>query len=152
MLHRLFWAGVLGCVVVSFAQAQDPTKADPQHYTLRFENDRVQVLAVHYGPHEKSGMHEHPPGVVVNLTAGHLRLTDGQGKIHDVYSLPGDTQWFPFVKHTVENLGDQSLNAVYICLKPRSTTAADNSTTATPLTTEQLGEILRAFAQAMAKP
>lgn len=152
MLHRLLWAAVLGCLAVSFARAQDPTKADPQHYTLRFENDRVQVLAVHYGPHEKSNMHEHPPGVVVNLTAGHLRLTDEQGKVRDVYSLPGDTQWFPFVKHTVENLGDQSFNAVYISLKPRATTAADNSKSDTPLSAEQLDEILQAFAQAMVKP
>jgi beta-alanine degradation protein BauB len=152
MLHRLLWAAVLGCLAVSLARAQDPTKADPQHYTLRFENERVQVLAIHYGPHEKSTMHEHPPGVVVNLTAGHLRLTDGQGKVRDVYSLPGDTQWFPFVKHTVENLGDQPFNAVYVCLKPRSSTAAGHSQDDAPLSTEQLGEILQAYAQATAKP
>jgi beta-alanine degradation protein BauB len=152
MLYRLLWAAALGFLAVSLARAQDPTKADPQHYTLRFENDRVQVLSVHYGPHEKSNMHEHPPGVVVNLTAGHLRLTDGQGKVRDVYSLPGDTQWFPFVKHTVENLGDQAFNAVYICLKPRSTTAAEESQGDTSLSAEQLGEILQAFAEAKAKP
>jgi len=152
MLYRLLWTAALGCLAVSFARAQDPTKADPEHYTLRFENDRVQVLYVHYGPHEKSNMHEHPAGVVVNLTAGHLRLTDGQGKVRDVYALPGDTQWFPFVKHTVENLGDQSFNAVYICLKSRSTTAAEDSQGDTPLSAEQLGEILQAFAQAEAKP
>jgi hypothetical protein len=48
-------------------------------------------------------------------------------------ALPGDTQWFPFVEHTVDNLGDQPFNAVYICLKGRSTTTASDSKVETGL-------------------
>jgi beta-alanine degradation protein BauB len=151
MWYRLFGVAVLACLTATFARAQDAFKADPKHYTLRFENERVQVIAIHYGPYEKSPLHEHPPGVVVNLTAGHLRLTDETGKTRDVYSLPGDTQWFPLVKHTVENLGDQSFNAVYICLKGR-TTAASLSNADDPLSAEQVSKILADLAQVTVKP
>jgi hypothetical protein len=56
-------------------------------------------------------------GVVVVLTAGHLRFTDENGKTQEVYAKPGDPRWFPPFKHRVENLGDTSYNAVYIGIK-----------------------------------
>jgi hypothetical protein len=52
------------------ALAQDPTKVAPTHCKLAFENEYVQVVDIHYGPHEKSSLHAHPGGVVVVLTAG----------------------------------------------------------------------------------
>jgi len=99
------------------AFAQDPTKVEPTHYKLAFENETVQVVNVHYGPHEKSKLHAHPGGVVVVLTEGHLRFTDENGKTQDVYAKPGESRWFPPFKHQVENLGDTSYNAVYIGIK-----------------------------------
>ena len=54
--------------------AQDPTKAEPTHYKLAFENDYVQVVNVHYGPHEKSGLHAHPGGTVVVLTLSLIHI------------------------------------------------------------------------------
>ncbi len=99
------------------ALAQDPTKVEPTHYKLDFENDYVQVVNVHYGPHEKSILHAHPGGVVVVLTAGHLRFTDENGKTKEVFAKPGEARWYPPFKHKVENLGDTSYNAVYIGIK-----------------------------------
>ena len=97
--------------------AQDPTKAEPTHCKLAFENEFVQVVNVHYGPHEKSGMHAHPGGVVVILSAGHLKFTDENGKTQEVMAKPGESRWFPPFKHKVENLGDSSYSAVYIGIK-----------------------------------
>ena len=54
MLCRLFHACLILCLAASLAAAQDPTKVEPKHYKLQFENERVQVVSVHYGPHEKS--------------------------------------------------------------------------------------------------
>src|SRR5438132_9801951 len=54
MASKLLWAGMFVCLVVASAWSQDPTKVEPKHYKLDFENDRVQVVSVHYGPHEKS--------------------------------------------------------------------------------------------------
>ncbi len=101
------------------AFAQDPTKVEPTHYKLAFENEYVQVVNVHYGPHEKSNLHAHMGGVVVVLTAGHLRFTDENGKTQEVYAKPGDPRWFPPFKHRVENLGDTAYNAVYIGIKSK---------------------------------
>jgi quercetin dioxygenase-like cupin family protein len=99
------------------AFAQDPTKVEPTHYKLAFENEYVQVVDVHYGPHEKSSLHSHPGGVVVVLTAGHLKFTDENGKTQEVSAKPGESRWFPPFKHKVENLGSTSYNAVYIGIK-----------------------------------
>jgi quercetin dioxygenase-like cupin family protein len=126
MAAKLFWAGVLVCLGSAMALGQDPTKVEPKHYRLDFENDRVQVVSVHYGPHEKSGLHDHPGGVVVILTEAHLRFTDENGKTRDVFSKPGEARWYPPFKHKVENLGDTSYDAVYIGLKGKL--AASNGT------------------------
>jgi quercetin dioxygenase-like cupin family protein len=99
------------------ALAQDPTKVEPTHYKLAFENEYVQVVNVHYGPHEKSSMHAHMGGVVVVLSAGHLRFTDENGKTQEVFAKPGEPRWFPPFKHKVENLGETSYTAVYIGIK-----------------------------------
>jgi quercetin dioxygenase-like cupin family protein len=99
--------------------AQDPTKVEPTHYSLAFENDSVQVVNVHYGPHEKSNLHAHMGGVVVVLTAGHLKFTDENGKSHEVFAKPGEARWYPPFKHKVENLGETAYNAVYIGIKSK---------------------------------
>jgi quercetin dioxygenase-like cupin family protein len=104
-------------LALQVATAQDPTKVEPSHYRLAFENEYVQVVNVHYGPHEKSNMHAHPGGVVVVLTEGHLRFTDEEGKSHEVFAKPGESRWYPPFKHRVENLGDTAYNAVYIAVK-----------------------------------
>ena len=117
MQSKLFWLGIILCLATVFAAAQEPTKVEPKHYKLDFENDKVQVVSVHYGPHEKSALHEHPGGVVVILTSAHLRFTDESGKTRDVFSKPGEARWYPPFKHRVENLGDTPYDAVYVGIK-----------------------------------
>lgn len=116
-MHRLFWAPVFALLAFNLALAQDATKVEPKHYKLAFENDKVQVVYIQYGPHEKSKMHSHPQGVVVNITAAHLLFTGDDGKLQEVYSKPGEARWFPPFRHTVENLGDTTYSGVYIAVK-----------------------------------
>jgi quercetin dioxygenase-like cupin family protein len=120
MLSKLFWAVAFVCLALHAVLAQDPTKVESSHYRLAFENEWVQVVDVHYGPHEKSGLHDHPGGVVVVLTAGHLRFIDQDGKIKEVYAKPGESRWYPAFKHKVENLGDTSYDAVYIGIRSKA--------------------------------
>jgi hypothetical protein len=47
--------------------AEDPVKVDPRHYKVEFENERVRVLRIKYGPGEKSVMHSHPESITVFL-------------------------------------------------------------------------------------
>jgi len=82
-----------------------PDQGRVTHYKLAFENEWVQFVDVHYGPHEKSRMAEHPGGVVVVLTEGHLKFTDQNGKVQEVHAKPGESRWFPPFGHPVENLG-----------------------------------------------
>src|SRR4030088_1544426 len=146
-----FCAAAVVCLAVSLAPAQDPTKAEPKHYKLHFENEHVVVIDIHYGPHEKSDLHDHPGGVVVNLTGGHLRFTDENGKVHEVYAKAGESRWFPPVKHRVENLGDETYNAVSIAVK-KTATARSNPKADSGASPEQIAQIVSGFAQQTTKP
>jgi quercetin dioxygenase-like cupin family protein len=150
MLCRFFCAAVIVCLAANVS-AQDPTKVEPRHYKLQFENERVQVVNVHYGPHEKSEMHEHPGGVSVSVTGGHLRFTDQNGKVTEVYAKAGEARWFPPFKHKVENLGDEPYNGVYIGIKGKLAASANELQPYSPVSPEQLAKIL-AEPQATTKP
>jgi hypothetical protein len=54
--------------------ADDPVRVDPKHYHVEFENDRVRVVRIKYGPGEKSVMHSHPESVAVGLTDAPVRV------------------------------------------------------------------------------
>jgi hypothetical protein len=110
-------AVICAVLLAGIAMAQDPLKVEPSHYRLAFENEHVQVIEVHYGPHEKSVMHEHSGGVGVSLTEAHLRFTDENGKVREIYSHMGEARWYPPFKHRVENLGDTDYRAVYVGIK-----------------------------------
>src|ERR1700752_2101296 len=99
MRSKLFWAGAFVCLAAASSLAQDPTKVEPKHYKLDFENEKVQVVSIHYGPHEKSAIHNHPGGVVVVITGGHLRFTDENGTVKDVFAKHGEARWFAPFKH-----------------------------------------------------
>ena len=94
---------ILSSLTIAFGQ--DPTKVEASHYKIAFENSAVQVVNVHYGPHDKSGLHDHPGGVVVVITGGHLRFTDQNGTVTEVFSKPGESRWFPPFRHKVERRG-----------------------------------------------
>jgi len=97
--------------------AQDATKVEPGHYHVAFENEYVRVVDMHYGPHEKSTMHQHPAGVAVYITAGRFRFTDENGKVSEASAKAGESRWFPAFKHKVENLSDKPFDGVYIEMK-----------------------------------
>ena len=113
-VYRL--AAVFLCAVAC-GRAQDPTKAAPGQYTHGPENKYVKIVYIHYGPHAKSAMHEHPAGVVVNVTDGHLRFTEADGTTHEISALRGEARYFPATKHMVENLADTPYDGVYIEIK-----------------------------------
>jgi quercetin dioxygenase-like cupin family protein len=104
---------LLGNAVV----AQDATKVEPNHYHVAFENENVRVINMHYGPHEKSAMHQHAAGVAVYITGGNFRFTDENGKVSEANAKAGEARWFPAFKHKVENLSDKPFDGVYIEIK-----------------------------------
>jgi len=65
---------------VPHPSADDPAITDPRHYKVEFEDDRVRVVGIKYGPGEKSVMHSHPESVAVFVFGGiEVSRTDARG-------------------------------------------------------------------------
>ncbi|MBZ5624549.1 MAG: cytoplasmic protein [Acidobacteriia bacterium] len=99
------------------APGQDPTRVDSKHYTVELEDEKVRVLRIRYGPHEKSVMHGHPALVGVMLTETNIRMTYPDGTSEEIATKAGQVLRFPAIEHLPENLSDQVFEAVVIELK-----------------------------------
>ena len=119
---RIFILSFLFTVLVSFiytstAIAQDAAKVDPKHYKVEFENDKVRVLRITYGPGEKSVMHSHPEGVVVFLTDSYAKMTFADGTSQEMKPIAGQVIWTDAEKHQPENLGKKGFEVIQIEFK-----------------------------------
>jgi quercetin dioxygenase-like cupin family protein len=83
----------------------DPTKVDPKHYKVEFENAQVRVVRVHYGAGEKGPEHEHTLNHVI------VYLND-QGD-HKA----GDFRFDGVAKHPEENKLDRDVERVVVDIK-----------------------------------
>jgi hypothetical protein len=108
------------------ARAQDPLTTYPANYKQIFSNEEVSVVHVHYGPHEKLGLHNHSnyPTVYVYLSdSGPVRFSHDEEIPAFVMTRPavkaGSLRVSPgrIERHTVENLGDQPSDYLRIELK-----------------------------------
>jgi quercetin dioxygenase-like cupin family protein len=99
--------------------AQDAVKVDPKHYTVEFENARMRVLRIRYGPHEKSVMHSHPGGVVIMLTDSNNRFTFPGGKTEERQGKAGQVLQGAGETHLPENLSDQPFESILVELKAK---------------------------------
>ncbi len=111
-------------VLASFpASAQDPTKIDPDHYKVIYEDATIRVLRITYGPHEKSVMHEHPFGSCeIFLTEFHGKSTDTEGRALTEDHKAGEVACDPYrpgmFRHMPENTGDLPFELILIERKP----------------------------------
>jgi len=121
MRRILILGGV--CVLAATATAQDPAKVDPKHYKVEFENSRVRVLHIQYGPHEKSVMHRHPDAVAIFLAEQDAKFTMPDGKTIERHGKAGQALWTPAETHLPENMGDKPLDVILVELKGKSAAA-----------------------------
>ena len=98
-------------------RGEDAVEADPQHYTVEFENDRVRIIRIKYGPGEKSVMHTHGPHVAVMLTENASRMTSPDGTSEEATTEIGSATWADGAEHLPENLSDEPLEVVLVELK-----------------------------------
>jgi quercetin dioxygenase-like cupin family protein len=96
---------------------RDAVQADPQHYTVAAEDDRVRVLRARYGAGEKSDMHAHPAVVAIFVTAAHARFSLEDGSTEEAQGQAGDTLLMPATNHSVENLGTEPFEVILVELK-----------------------------------
>ena len=113
--------------------AQDPTKVDSKHYKVEFENSKVRIVRVHYGPHEKSVMHRHPDAVAIFQNDGKVKFTYPGGKTEEREMKAGQTLFTPAVRHLPENVTDNDMEVILVELKtPKRKPAAKPASTSAP--------------------
>ena len=101
----------------SATMAEDGVAADPEHYTVEFENDKVRIIRIKYGPGEKSVMHTHGPNAAIFLTTSAIRFTLPDGTSVDATVEAGTTQWSDSEEHLPENVSDGTLEVILVELK-----------------------------------
>ena len=103
--------------VTEKSTAPDPLKIDPKHYTVEFENEKVRVLRIRYGPHEKSAMHRHPSLVGVFLSPHHSRHVFADGRVMEMECKAGDVRYMDSCEHAPENLSNSPFELIAVELK-----------------------------------
>jgi beta-alanine degradation protein BauB len=106
--------------LVGRALAQDLSHRGPSQMRVELENPSMIVLRVVLGPHEKTGVHDVSPRLVIWLTDAHLRDTMADGTQHDYQRAAGTVEWIPAQRHAGENLSDRPIE--FLAVVP----AADN--------------------------
>jgi len=99
--------------------------AYPKNYSIVLDNSAVQVIRVHYGPHEKLGVHDHSknPTIYVYLNdAGPVRFQHIEKEAFTLTRPPTAKGAFRISpgrleEHTVENLGETSSDFLRVELK-----------------------------------
>ena len=95
----------------------DAAQVDSKHYTVEFENEKVRILRIKYGPGEQGFMHHHPGGVIVSLTDTRVRFDFPNGKSEELELPAGAAGWSDETTHQPVNLRDTPLEAIQIELK-----------------------------------
>jgi quercetin dioxygenase-like cupin family protein len=106
-----------GAAMTALPAAEDSVAVDPKHYKVVFQNDRVRVLRIHYGPKEKSVMHAHPANVAVFITDGKTTFTLPDGKTIALDIKAGQVQWGASEKHLPENTGAKPFELILVELR-----------------------------------
>lgn len=90
---------------------------DSSHYKVVFENAKVRVLRVSYGPGETSVMHYDPDSVIVSLTGDDTRMTTPDGKSQVSAAKPGEVIWSPAGSRLPQNVSDKRDEVIIVELK-----------------------------------
>jgi hypothetical protein len=118
-VNRRFWLAllILSVAIAGLAQ-QNPTSLPPNYKTV-LENPTFRIIRVHYGPHEKVPVHDHPdtPTVYVYLNnSSPVRIIhDEEAKPFTIVRPPTQKGAFRVSagrreRHSIENLGDLESN------------------------------------------
>lgn len=86
-------------------KGRDAITADPLHYRLEFENDRMRVLRMTLKPSEVVPMHDAKDALAVCLRECHVRFTFPNGRSEDIHMDAGTTRWIFGDTRSEKNLG-----------------------------------------------
>ena len=103
--------------------AQDAVTADGSHHKVEFENDQVRVVRYHIDPNDTTALHSHPAGVQIMLSDHNGRITTPDGKTTEAHGKAGTVVWRNPLTHTVQNIGDKSIDGILVEPKNKGTSA-----------------------------
>jgi hypothetical protein len=96
----------------------DAVRVDPERYKIDFENEKVRVVRLGFGPREKGVMVEHPPRVLATLTDVSVKLVFQDGRTDQRGAPAGVAAWLEGETLQTENASDQALEVVLV--EPKS--------------------------------
>jgi len=100
-------------------KGKDALQADPKHYKLEFENDRMRVLRLTLKAEEAVPVHDDKDALFVCIAVGsdkacHLRLTLPGGRSQDIHLQAGESRWIYGDTRSEKNLSTQPLEMLVI--------------------------------------
>jgi quercetin dioxygenase-like cupin family protein len=100
------------------AQAQDPVKVAPDHFTVLLENERVRVLDFHSSPGVKVPLHSHPAYISYSVSGkGKTKFTSADGKVTEPTAKTGQATWHEAETHASEYQGAGTAHVLLVELK-----------------------------------
>lgn len=102
---------------VSNSLVDDPLQVDPKHYAIEFENDRVRVLRVKYGPKERSVMNSISAMITISQTDRDIKFTLPDGRTQRLFGKAGEVGWYDARRHLPENMSSKPYEGIHIMLK-----------------------------------
>jgi hypothetical protein len=94
--------------------ALDAVRIEPTRFKVIFENDRVRVVRLHFGPRERGVMVSHPPRVLVTLTEVSVKLLFADGRTDERGAPAGVAAWLDSETLQTENARTDPLEVVLI--------------------------------------
>src|SRR5712692_5413550 len=116
-MPTLRWLPVLLLCCAANATAQDAWTVTGQEQTPIYQNNWVRVRRVIHRPGETSAMHDHLDRIAVRLTDFHSRATFSDGSKKESTAKAREAIYSPSTRHSVENLGDTTYEAISIEFK-----------------------------------
>lgn len=108
------------------ASYPDAVTADPDHYSVEFENDAVRLLRIRYGAGESSVMHYHPPNCAVFLSFQPTTFELPSGEvIEEPPAESGQVTCTDGEEHLPTNTGDEVLELILVEMKDGATAGTD---------------------------
>ena len=99
------------------AGGADPVTADPAHFKVLLDNDRVRVLDFHARPGEKVAMHSHPDYITYDFGGGKTKFSYPKGDPVERVSKAGDVTWHKAETHASAVTGDTEVHVLLVELK-----------------------------------
>lgn len=101
----------------------DAVTADPDHYSVEFENSLLRLIRIRYGPGEASSMHYHPANCGIFLTQPTFEMTipAGAPPSEAEPAEAGDVSCTDAETHNPRNTGARTAELILVEMKGRET-------------------------------